>query len=111
MRKSVEQAVERYFHIHDYNCTRTELLILGDHLQVNLSSQVLDSSIGMHGAGGYQVQCGLVEGALMFIGIFGKERKVPAERIVEACYTYGFQFEQHFKSLLCPQLRPLRKRM
>lgn len=32
----------------------------------------MDAALGMHGAGGYRAQCGLVEGALMFIGIWGK---------------------------------------
>jgi undecaprenyl diphosphate synthase len=39
----------------------------------------------MHGAGGYRAQCGLVEGALMFIGVIGKARGLSNEAVVQAC--------------------------
>jgi len=37
--------------------------------RVHQCPQLLDAAVGMHGAGKYGAQCGLVEGSLMFIGL------------------------------------------
>ncbi len=60
----------------------------------------------MHGAGRYGAQCGLVEGALMFIGIIGKDKGMGKDTIVDHCREFARQFEQRFGSLSCSILRP-----
>jgi hypothetical protein len=50
---------------------------LSEHFGIELNSQIFDAAIGMHGAGGYQAQCGLVEGALLFFGIIARAKGVP----------------------------------
>jgi len=42
---------------------------------------VLNFAIGLFGAGGYQAQCGLVEGTLMFIGILGKTKIIRITKL------------------------------
>jgi hypothetical protein len=80
--------------------------VLAEVFRKKLHHQVLDAARGMHGAGGYRAQCGLVEGALIFIGVLGSERELSDDAIGGACYDYAEQFELRFGSLLCRELRP-----
>lgn len=106
MENYVKKRVAAYFHINDYNCVRTDLLILAEYFRVRLDRQILNAAVGMHGAGGYRAQCGLVEGTLMFLGLIGAEKAVAEEDIVVACRDFGQAFEEEFSSLQCRALRP-----
>jgi len=106
LEKLVNQKVEKYYWDEDLNCAITMLKILAEILNIDLSSQVIDAAIGMHGAGMFGAQCGLVEGSLMFIGILGKQKGLPEEDIVDICYNFAFEFERYFGSLSCRDLRP-----
>ena len=61
---------------------------------------------GLHGAGGYGAQCGLVEGMLLFLGLQGALSKESAEEISARCRKFAAAFEARFGSLLCRELRP-----
>jgi C_GCAxxG_C_C family probable redox protein len=98
--------VHEYYWFNDYNCAITMLKILSEKFVVNLNRQVINAAIGMHGAGKYRAQCGLVEGALMFIGIYGKEKSYSDDEIADKCYSFALAFENQFGSLLCRNLRP-----
>ncbi|MBU2703519.1 C_GCAxxG_C_C family putative redox protein [Sporomusaceae bacterium BoRhaA] len=102
----IREKVHSYYWEEDINCATVMLKILSELHDLNLDQRVVNSAIGMHGAGGFGAQCGLVEGSLMFIGIFGKENKLETEKIVDLCYCFAKEFEQKFSSLLCKQLRP-----
>ena len=104
--KYIQQRVTNYYRIDNVNCTTASLRILAEIYSLELSPQILDSAIGMHGAGKYGAQCGLVEGGLLFIGILGRARTIPDELVVEACHRFAEHFEQRFSSLLCRELRP-----
>jgi len=106
IRDIVHHRVHEYYHVQDWNCAVTTLRILAEVFDVDLSPQVLDAALGMYGAGGYRAQCGLVEGALMAIGIIGKTRDLADDTIVSACYEFAEQFEGRFGSLTCRELRP-----
>jgi len=103
---NIYEIVRKCYWEEDINCAAATLKILSSKFGVALSNQVLDSALGMHGAGRYGAQCGLVEGMLMFLGIFGRERKIPDSEIVEVCWMFAKQFEERFSSLLCRVLRP-----
>ena len=102
----VQQRVHEYYWRDDANCATTTLKILSETLAVEVCDQVIDAALGMHGAGGYRAQCGLVEGALMFLGIAGRARGFPDEDVVDACQDFARQFERRFGSLSCAVLRP-----
>ena len=102
----VEKRVEKYYWDKDLNCAATTLEILSEKFGIELSGQVMDAALGMHGAGEYGAQCGLVEGVLMFIGIIGRSMAVSNDDIVSSCNDFARQFEDRFKSLLCHILRP-----
>ena len=102
----VQQRVHEYYWRDDANCATTTLKILSEKFGVEVCDQVMDAALGMHGAGGYRAQCGLVEGALMFLGIAGRARGIPEEEVVDACKDFVQQFEGRFGSLSCAVLRP-----
>ncbi len=102
----VRRRVEQYYWGQDLNCAATALLVLAEKHDIELSPQVIAAATGLHGAGEYGAQCGLVEGGLMFLGIVGRARAIPEERIVNACRRFAFEFEKRFTSLLCRELRP-----
>lgn len=102
----VRSRVARYYWRDDVNCATAALNILAEHFDFPLSEQVIDAAVGMHGAGEYGAQCGLVEGALMFLGIMGRSQGVPDPAIVSACRAFAEGFEKRFRSLSCAVLRP-----
>ena len=104
--KLIAARVHEYYWKDDINCATTTLKILSEAFAVKLNDQVIDSAIGMHGAGEYGAQCGLVEGTLMFLGIAGRAKGIPDEEIVKSCQNLARQFDICFGSLLCSVLRP-----
>lgn len=102
----IAQHVARYFRQEELNCATTTLKILAEQGDIELDGQVLAAAVGMHGAGGYRAQCGLVEGGLMFLGILGRARGWDDETIIALCHRYAERFEDHFSSLQCRVLRP-----
>ncbi|WP_319475482.1 C-GCAxxG-C-C family (seleno)protein [Marispirochaeta aestuarii] len=102
----VRNTVHKYYWIDDINCATITLKTLSIAFSIEISSQVVDSAIGLHGAGKYGAQCGLVEGCLLFIGIYGKVLNLDNKDIVEICSFFAEGFEHKFSSLPCSQLRP-----
>jgi hypothetical protein len=102
----LKQKVSDCYWKEDVNCATTMLHILSELHAITLEQQLLNAAIGMHGAGGFGAQCGLVEGALLFIGILGKEKNLPTETIIDLCYCFAQEFEKNFSSLSCRNLRP-----
>lgn len=103
---NIENKVHDLYWKEDINCARTMLLCLSELFDVALDSQTVASAVGLHGAGGYRAQCGLVEGGLMFIGIYYELQEKAEEEIVSVCYAYAEAFEEKFGSLRCYDLRP-----
>jgi len=104
--KFIATKVKDYYWTDDINCATTTLKILAEVFKIEINPQVIDSALGMHGAGEYGAQCGLVEGTLMFLGIYGKYNNVPDNMIVQSCNKFAKQYEKEFKSLQCSELRP-----
>jgi hypothetical protein len=102
----IRKRVKKYYWHDDINCATTNLKILSEKLGIELSDQIIDAALGMHGAGEYGAQCGLIEGTLMFLGILGRTLNISDDDIVNSCNEFAGQFENRFKSLLCNILRP-----
>jgi len=66
----------------------------------------MNAVIGMHGAGGFRAQCGLVEGALMFVEIFLADKGKKENEISEVCFQFAKKFTEKYVSLQCFDLRP-----
>ncbi len=106
MSEHIRAAVHEAYWERDVNCAGTMLHILAGLHDVVLQEQVLYAAVGMHGAGGFRAQCGLVEGALMFLGIYGRLCGKTAEETAALCYDFAARFTERFGSLSCRELRP-----
>jgi hypothetical protein len=102
----IQQRVHQFYWEDDANCATAVLKILSEIFTVPLHQQLLDAAIGMHGAGGYRAQCGLVEGTLLFIGICGRRLEFSDAESIEHCRLFAEKFEHRFSTLLCRELRP-----
>lgn len=105
-RYDIKARVHELYWEDNINCARTVLICLSELFGVTLERQTLISAIGLHGAGGFRAQCGLVEGGLMFISIYDSQQEKSEDEIVTDCYGYAEAFEQEFHSLRCCDLRP-----
>ncbi len=106
----LEDTIKKMIH-HSYwdldtNCAGSMLQCLSALYDVKIEEQTMHSTIGLHGAGGFRAQCGLVEGSLLFIGIFFSTLGRNETEISALCYQFAEQFTDQFSSLLCFDLRP-----
>jgi hypothetical protein len=105
--KLIDQRVHEYYWTNDYNCARTTMKSLAELLSYTIDDQLDHAAMGMHGAGGYQAQCGIVEGTLLLLGCYLKSKHVDDIQIVKYCYDFAESFETNFGSLICKMLRPI----
>lgn len=103
---NIKERVHNYYWQEDLNCATTILKVLAEMFAVDLEQQLIDAAIGMHGAGKFGAQCGLVEGSLLFLGIYGRKQDFSKEDIIKLCYNFADQFEHEYGSLICKDLRP-----
>lgn len=106
MKKHITKRVHELYWEEDLNCARTALICLSELFEIAIEPQIIWSAIGLHGAGGYRAQCGLVEGTLMFIGIYLHGLEKTEDEIVSVCYDFASVFDSTFGSLRCFELRP-----
>jgi len=106
LNKTIKAHVQKSYRIDNINCATTMLTLLRTVCDISLDKQVIQAAAGMHGAGRYGAQCGLVEGTLMFIGIFGASLGWEKSTIIETCYEFAKGFDKSFGSLSCHILRP-----
>lgn len=102
----IRERVHHYFWDLDIQCGRTSLLVLAELFDCKVEPQTVDAAIGMAGAGRFRAQCGLVEGSLMFLGLFFHQRGRSDEEIYHICYRFANDFTRRFSSLRCRELRP-----
>lgn len=102
----IEQKVHELYWEQDINCARTMLICLGELCDTKLNAQTIQAAVGLHGAGGYRAQCGLVEGGLMFIAVYFNNKGKSEEETVALCCRYAEKFTEKFGSLTCFDLRP-----
>ena len=102
----ISKRVHELYWDKDMNCARTSIICLSELFEITIEPQTVWSAIGLHGAGGYRAQCGLVEGTLMFIGIYLHILGKTEAEIVSDCYNFASAFEKRFGSLRCLELRP-----
>ena len=106
MKDYITNRVHELYWEEDINCAKTTLICLSELFEIAIEPQVICSAVGLHGAGGYRAQCGLVEGTLMFVGIYFHILGKTESEIVSACYDFASAFDKAFGSLRCLELRP-----
>ena len=100
----IRKEVHRLYWNLDENCARTTLRILSSLTGIGIDEQTLIAASGMHGAGGYGAQCGLFEGALMFLAIIADSKGY--EDIPGLSRRFAGEYESAFGALRCSELRP-----
>ena len=105
MQDLVNARVHDYYWKQDLNCAVTTLKTLSELFVLDIHPQVMAAAFGLN-AGRSGTQCGLLEGTLMFIGIYGSEYKIESSKIQELGRKFSEEFQQKFSSLLCRELRP-----
>jgi len=101
----VDARVHDYYWNDDFSCAITTLKILSEIYRCDLQPQVMEAAYGLN-AGRLASQCGLVEGALMFIGVYARQRGYDGTAITELCHKFSRNFQAEFGSVLCKELRP-----
>ena len=94
MKEYIRNRVHELYWKNDINCARTALICLGELLGTAIEPQTLLSAAGLHGAGGYRAQCGIVEGSLMFMGIYLHMLGRTDHEIVAACHDFAAAFDR-----------------
>ena len=107
MKGCIKDRVHELYWDDDINCARTVIICLSELFEIAIEQQTIWSAVGLHGAGGYRAQCDLVEGTLMFMGIYLHAMEKTEDEIVYACYDFASTFEKTFGSLRCLELRPM----
>jgi hypothetical protein len=105
LQELIDARVHDYYWKEDFSCAITTLKILSELYYPALHPQVIDAAFGLN-AGRCGMQCGLVEGALLFIGVYGNQNDMTKEEITDVCHIYCNEFQTAFGSLLCKKLRP-----
>lgn len=105
--EGIKNEVHDLYWNKNINCARAMIAVLSQLLNFKVEDQLFNAGIGMHGAGGYRAQCGLVEGSLMFIGAYFSEQGRIENEISNLCYNFARLFVGQFGSLICKDLRPI----
>ena len=101
----IDARVHAYYWNEDLSCAITTLKILAELFNSQLHPQVIQAAYGLN-AGRLGSQCGLVEGTLMFIGVYGREKGIASQDIAELCRKFSKYFDTEFGSVVCKELRP-----
>lgn len=103
---ALSEAVRSAYEERNLPCTQAMLEVLGQCFGYPIPPRVWDAASGLHGAGRYGAQCGLVEGGLMFLGLRATELGYDKSQIEDLCSGWAAHFERCFSSLICRELRP-----
>lgn len=105
MEKEIARRVHAYYWEDDYSCAEVTLRILEQLYPAGVDEKLLAAAYGLN-AGRCGLQCGLVEGALLFLGLYGRKKGLADSELKALCRAYCEAFSVRFGSLLCRELRP-----
>lgn len=104
--KEIADQVHDLLWDHDLNCAQATLQVLSEKYNLYLSPQLLAAAMGLNGAGRSGAQCGLVEGTLIFLGVFSETLGWDRYQVSDLCGLYAREFTGNFGSMNCRDLRP-----
>lgn len=103
-RELVVERVHTYYWENDFSCAEVSQRILNELFKANLPTQLLWATFALN-AGRCGLQCGLVEGPLLFMGIYAAKKHIDQGEIRKLCRRYCAEFTAEFGSMLCSELR------
>lgn len=83
----------------------TVLKILTEYFKVPLEAQVLAAAWHVPGAGGAGEVCGLVTGALMFIGVWGDQHHYTRMEVKHLAQRVTAHVQHRYATVCCRDLR------
>lgn len=101
----IEARVHACYLEKDLSCIMTTLRILSKVFHTEIQPQLFSAAYGLN-AGRLRSQCGLVEGALLFIGLYAQQKEIAPSNIADLCRKFSADFQAEFGSVLCKELRP-----
>ena len=107
METFVQQRVAAYFVTGDNNCAMTVLRVLAETFETPVAQPVIDAAQCMPGAGGVEHLCGLISGALMFVGVWGAQQGLHRQTLRPLTSGFSQAVQERFGSLMCSDLRPV----
>ncbi|MBN2392454.1 MAG: C-GCAxxG-C-C family protein [Anaerolineae bacterium] len=106
MEAFVQQSVSTYFVTGENNCAMTVLRVLAEVFETSVAQPVIDAAQCMPGAGGIDHLCGLISGALMFVGVWGGQQGLHRQTLRPLTSSFSQAVTERFGSLMCSDLRP-----
>ena len=104
--QNYRQTIKEIFCLKQLNCATTTVIIMSKHFSTKIQSQVIDSLVGLPNGAEQKSLCGLVSGTLIFIGIYGKIKKLKRDQIKNICKKFSSEFIGKFGSIDCKDLKP-----
>ena len=104
-----ERILEMVHHCYwdnNANCAQTTLHCLEQLTGLPVHPSLYQATVGCHGAAGHGGQCGLIEGATLFLGLYCAAMGKSVEETEEICARYALVFNRNFNSMACSDLRP-----
>lgn len=102
----VQQRVTTYFVSGDNNCAMTALRVLSEVFETPVAQPVIDAAQCLPGAGGVDHLCGLISGALMFVGVWSGQQGLHRSVLRPLTSSFSQAVQERFGSLMCSDLRP-----
>jgi len=102
----VQQRVATHFVTGENNCAMTVLRVLAEVFETPVAQPVIDAAQCMPGAGGVDHLCGLISGALMFVGVWGGQHGLHRQTLRPLTSSFSQAVQERFGSLMCSDLRP-----
>jgi C_GCAxxG_C_C family probable redox protein len=106
MNEIIQRRVSEYFTSGRYNCAMTSVTVLSELFDVPVHPQVVKAGQVMPTVGGTGGLCGLVSGALMFVGVWGGQHGLSREELKPIARALVTAVEERFHSVDCRDLRP-----
>ncbi len=103
---NIAEEVHRLYWEDDKNCAITTVSVLSALYDIELSDDLYSSLLAMPGLGKNGLTCGIAVGAVMFIGLYGKDRAFEKDDIKLQANHLIKGFIDKFGSELCSVLRP-----
>lgn len=100
----IDKQVHENYWEKDLNCATNILMLLSELTDIKLDKQILHSVSGFDGVNPLIAQCGLMSGALMFLGIYGREKNIPNSQLKSYSYDYSKYFQRKFGDTGCNSL-------
>ncbi|QJW48778.1 hypothetical protein HA075_26130 [bacterium BFN5] len=92
MQDLINARVHDYYWKQDLNCAITTIKTLAELFPMDIHPQVIEGTFGLN-AGRCGTQCGLIEGALIFIGIYGSQKKIIGSKQKTLCLRFSNEFD------------------